>query len=73
MTFNGERLRQLREGKLWSKIDLAKRLGIADPQIGRWETGRCTPRGAMIRKLSRVLGVPVAELMVSEEKESVVA
>jgi len=71
MIFNGQRLRQLREQKLWSKLELAKRLNVSDPQIGRWEQMVCVPRGAMIRKLSRVLGVPVAELMVSEEKESV--
>lgn len=66
MTFNGERLRQLRTAKLWSKLELARRLGVSDPQVGRWEEGKATPRGAMVKKLGRVLGCAVSELSVEE-------
>lgn len=66
MTFNGERLRQLRTARCWSKVDLAKRLDVADPQIGRWESGKAVPRGAMVKRLAKVLGVAVSELAAGE-------
>jgi transcriptional regulator with XRE-family HTH domain len=62
MYFHGERLRQIREAKGWTKVALAKKLNISDPQIGRWESGKTAPRLSIIRKLCRVLGVPVDEL-----------
>jgi transcriptional regulator with XRE-family HTH domain len=72
MTFNGSKLRALREAKLWTRLALAKRLNVSSPQIGRWESGAATPRGEMIKKLGRVLGVAVSELIdIEETKETV--
>lgn len=67
MTFNGSKLKQLREAKLWSRLAFSKRLKVSDPQIGRWESGAASPRGDMAKKVARVLGVAVSELF-SEEK-----
>jgi transcriptional regulator with XRE-family HTH domain len=68
MIFNGSKLRSLREAKLWSKLAFAKRLGVSDPQVSRWEDGKAQPRGETVKKIARVLGVPVSDLMVVEEK-----
>jgi len=70
MIFNGTRLRELREARCWSKLDLSRKLSVADPQIGRWESGVCVPRMATIKRLSKVLGVAISELMI-KEKETV--
>lgn len=71
MIFNGDRLRKLREAKLWTRLAFAKRLGVSDPQIGRWEAGKAVPRMGTIKKISKVLGCPVSELAVEEMKEGV--
>ena len=70
MTFNGSKLKALREAKPWTRLDLAKRLGVSDPQVGRWELGLATPRQAMIKRICKTFGIAVSELVV-EEKESV--
>ena len=69
MIFNGSKLRQLREAKLWSRLELSKRLGVTNPQIGRWEEGLSTPRGATVKKISKVLGVPVSDLVLVEQED----
>ena len=63
MTFNGSKLRQLREAKLWSRLAFAKRLNVSDPQIGSWESGLSTPRPETIKRICKVLGVAVSELV----------
>ena len=73
MIFNGDKLRQLREAKLWTKLELAKRLDVSSPQVGRWESAEAVPRGAMIKKMSRVLGCAIADLVSDEVKEETVA
>jgi phage repressor protein C with HTH and peptisase S24 domain len=40
----GKRLKQLREGSGLSKVDLAKKIGVSDNQIRRWEAGEARPR-----------------------------
>lgn len=74
MTFNGSKLRELREGKLWTRIFLAKKLGVSSPQIGRWESNQAVPRGETVKKMSHVFGVAISELVdVGEVKETVTA
>jgi transcriptional regulator with XRE-family HTH domain len=69
MIFNGDKLRQLREAKLWTKLELAKRLAVSSPQVGRWESAEAVPRGAMIKKMSRVLGCPISDLVTEDPME----
>jgi transcriptional regulator with XRE-family HTH domain len=71
MIFNGSKLRELREEKLWSRLELARRLNVSDPQVGRWESGKCAPRGKTVKKIAKVLGVAVSELVAAEEPEKV--
>lgn len=66
MIFNGPRLRQLREAKCWSRVSFARRLNISDPQVGRWEAGKASPRWETVRKICKVFGVSVSELAVEE-------
>ena len=37
-------LRQLREARGWSQLDLALRLGVSQNAVSKWEAGQVTPR-----------------------------
>jgi DNA-binding XRE family transcriptional regulator len=70
--FNGNRLRLLREGKLWSRVALAKRLKVGGPQIGRWEAANARPRLAIVKKIAKCLHVPVAYFLERSTDEPVI-
>ena len=61
MTSLGDRIKELREAKSWSQLDLAKAADITQPVIqgleaGKYQTSRAMP------KIANALGVPVWEL-----------
>ncbi len=39
-------LRQLREDRGWSQLDLALRLGVSQNAVSKWESGRVVPSEA---------------------------
>jgi transcriptional regulator with XRE-family HTH domain len=57
------RLRAIREGKGVSLRALKKRSGVAVATLARIEAGGYDPRLSTLRKLAKVLGVTVAELI----------
>ena len=63
---------QLKAARLRSKLnqsDLAKSIGVSRSTIAMWESGGSQPDIEMVLRLSRVLNVPVGEL-IGEESES---
>ncbi|RPN10271.1 helix-turn-helix domain-containing protein [Pseudomonas aeruginosa] len=60
--FDGEdlatRLVRFRAAAGMSQRDLAKASGVSIAQLGRYETGKSTPRVAAITKLAKALNVP---------------
>ena len=63
------RLRRLREAKLISQEELAKRSGVNVTTISRLESGRTTARFSTIHKLAGALGVDPQELVAREYEE----
>ncbi|MCG8407577.1 MAG: XRE family transcriptional regulator [Phycisphaerales bacterium] len=55
--FNPDMLTTAREAFFLTQKELAERLGITQPLVGRWETGSSTPDSDQIRSLSKALGV----------------
>ncbi len=53
----GERIRQVREQKVWGQAELARKAGVSANTLYRIETGRHAPRAVTIRKLAQALGV----------------
>ena len=43
--------------------DLAERLNIDRSTVAKWETGKATPRAALLPKLADILGCTVDELL----------
>jgi transcriptional regulator with XRE-family HTH domain len=57
-------LRELRERKDISQLQLAKRAGVTQGYISDLEAGtKRNPSVAILRKIARALGVPVTELL----------
>lgn len=52
------RIRQERERRRWSQIELARRIGVSESTIRRWESGERTPHPFYRYKLHAVLGIP---------------
>ena len=52
----GHRLRVLREGKGWSRDDMAERLGVHAGSIARWETGGSVPHAYTLEKIAELAG-----------------
>lgn len=57
------KLKKLREGKGLTQEVLAKKAGISRAYLARLEMGRHDPHLSRLRKLARVLGVKISELV----------
>ena len=63
MRIDGEKLRSLRERRLWLIGDLAEKSGVHRNLISTYENGKSGAHPDTIRKLARALGVDPAELI----------
>lgn len=72
MRIDGRKLRTLREGKFWTRDELAERVGMHHDSIGRLERGQW-PGGSnipTIRKLAEALGVDPSEIIEQGEEKT---
>lgn len=58
-----DRLSVLRKSKGLTQSDLAERIGVEQPTIGRWETGKREPTLAQVHQLADILGVDAGSLI----------
>ena len=63
MRIDGEKLRSLRERRLWLIGDLAEKSGVHRNLISTYENGKSGAHPDTIRKLARALGVEPQELV----------
>jgi transcriptional regulator with XRE-family HTH domain len=63
MRIDGEKLRRLRERRLWLIGDLAEQSGVHRNLISTYEHGKSGAHPDTIRKLARALGVEPQELV----------
>lgn len=70
----GSRIRDAREAAGLTQMQLATKAKIGEGTLRKYETGRArNPGVGQLRKLARVLGVPVASLLDSGSSSSAVA
>ena len=50
-------IRELREERGWTQLELANRLGVTPSTIYSWERGRYEPTASKLRALARAFGV----------------
>jgi transcriptional regulator with XRE-family HTH domain len=58
-----KRLKQLRAKRKLTQLKLAKKTGLTLAYIGRLETGYYDPKLSSLRRLAKVLGVTITELV----------
>ena len=51
----------IRNGKGWSRAELARRARMTPGDVGKIEAGRLVPYESQLRKLARALGIPVSD------------
>jgi transcriptional regulator with XRE-family HTH domain len=59
----GMRLRQLRLRKGLTQAIVAKKAGITREYVNKLEAGRYDPTVGVLKRLARVVGVPLTELL----------
>lgn len=70
----GEFIAKLRKEKGLTQQELAKKIGVTDKAISKWENGRCLMDIAILKPLSEQLDISILELMNGEkiEKEDII-
>lgn len=56
----GERIRELREAKGWTQLELAKRAGVTPQSVSRWEQGQSNPRLDQLTRVAEALDVDLS-------------
>ena len=69
----GERLARLRKERGMTQIELAQRLGVAQPMISGYERGELRLHGQLIVELTGIFGVSADELLGLEKPRSTAA
>lgn len=59
----GARIRQFREARGLTQVELANRLHISSGRLSNWEQGACRPNADILAKLCRALEVSPSELL----------
>ena len=55
-------IRQLREAKKWTQVDLANKVGVAPSTVYNWERGKVEPRVSQLRSLADTFGVRMDDI-----------
>lgn len=62
----GKTIRELREKKNMTQLELSNILNVSDKTISKWETGKGLPDISLIEPLANTLGISIIELMKGE-------
>ena len=63
-------IRQLREERGWTQLELATRLGVTPGSVYNWERGKFEPKASQLRALARVFEVSMDDIELVEEDQS---
>ena len=64
-------MKQFREARGWSQVELAHRLGVSRQTIYAVETDKYDPSLPLALRMSKLFGVPVPELFIDDWKPEV--
>jgi ribosome-binding protein aMBF1 (putative translation factor) len=62
-TFKSSLVRDARERRRWTQLELARRVGCSESQIAKIETGRACPRDWLKEAIARELGIGTWEVV----------
>ena len=55
-------IRELRQERGWTQLELANRLAVTPSSVHNWESGKFEPKAAQLRALARAFGVSMDEI-----------
>ncbi len=55
-------IRELREARGWTRLELAMKLGVTPGTVYNWERGKNEPKATQFRALAEALGVSMEEI-----------
>jgi transcriptional regulator with XRE-family HTH domain len=64
-------IRQLREEREWTQLELANTLGVTPATVYTWERGRNEPRASQLRKIAETFGVLMDDIDLLEVEREV--
>src|SRR5689334_16934591 len=67
----GARLAEFRKAAGLSQYELARQLGVAQPNIAFWELSDKPPRSDILPKMAKILGVSVEELLSTDSAKKI--
>ncbi len=59
-------IRQLREQRGWTQLELANQLGVTPSTVYNWERGNWEPRASQLRRLATLFGVRMDDIKLPE-------
>ncbi len=62
-------IRQLREERGWTQLQLANKLEVTPSTVYKWEAGRNEPKVSQLRAVARVFGVNSDSIQLAEESK----
>ncbi len=60
-------IRQLREARGWSQLELANRIGVTPSTVYNWERGRSEPSASTLRQIARTFEVSMDAIALPSE------
>ena len=55
-------IRELRQARGWTQLELANRLGVTPTTVFNWERGKYEPKASQLRALARAFGVSMDDI-----------
>lgn len=62
-------IRQLREERGWTQLELANRLGVVPSTVYNWERGRVEPKVSQLRAMAREFEISSDDIELVEDPE----
>lgn len=59
----GQRIQELRGGRGWSQVEVARRLGVTKQTVSNWENGNIQPSVDMLVRLAKLFQVSADYLL----------
>jgi transcriptional regulator with XRE-family HTH domain len=62
-------IRELRESRGWTQLELANKLGVTPATVYNWERGRYEPSASKLRQIARLFEVSMDDIALPGERE----
>lgn len=62
-------IRELREERGWTQLELAVKVGVTPSTVWSWEKGRYEPRASQLRAIAETFGVSMDDIALALERE----